>query len=118
MFTTRAGAATAPVGRADRRWESERDACDRVKLLRSYYSHGLRLLAIVFMRNSRGRPNALTLSCKSRPTRRPLESGATAAATNTKWQERTAAVVTRACSSKPPQAASPPSQGSAVFVSL
>jgi len=63
-------------------------------------------------------PNALTLSCKSRLPRRPQESGAAAAATNTKWRERTAAGVPRACSSEPPKAASPPSQGSAVFVSL
>ena len=34
-------------------------------------------------------PNAITLSCKSRLPRRPLESGAAAAATNTEWQERT-----------------------------
>ena len=63
-------------------------------------------------------PNAITLSCKSRLPCRPLESGAAAAATNAQWQERTAADVTRACSSEPPKAAPPPSQGSAVFVSL
>src|ERR1044071_1531876 len=51
-------------------------------------------------------PNVITLSCKSRPPRRPLESGTTAAATNTKWQERTAAGVTRACSSEPPEGGS------------
>ena len=50
-------------------------------------------------------PNALTLSCKSRSPRRPRESGTAAAATNTQWQERTAADVTRACSSEPPEAA-------------
>src|ERR1044071_8077009 len=50
--------------------------------------------------------NVLTLSCKSRPPRRPLESGTTAAATNTKWQDGTAAGVTRACSSEPPEGGS------------
>ena len=64
------------------------------------------------------RPNALTLSCKSRLPCRPPGSGAAAAATNAQQQERTAADVTRACSSEPPEAAPPPSQGSAVFVSL
>src|ERR1051325_5783655 len=50
--------------------------------------------------------NAITLSCKDRPPRRPLESGTLAAATNTKWQERSAADVTRACSSEPPEGGS------------
>jgi hypothetical protein len=39
--------------------------------------------SLVIWRNSRGRPNALTLSCKSRPPCRPQKSGAAAAATNT-----------------------------------
>jgi len=58
---------------------------------------------LVFSRNSSGRANAITLSCKCRPPRRPLESGTPAAATNTKWRERTAADVPRACSSEPPE---------------
>ena len=36
-----------------------------------------------------GPANAITLSCKDRLPCRPQESGATAAATNTEWQERT-----------------------------
>src|ERR1051325_3903643 len=52
--------------------------------------------------------NVLTLSCKDRPPRRPQESGTAAAATNTKWQERAAAGVTRACSWSRPKAAPPP----------
>ena len=50
--------------------------------------------------------NVLTLSCKSRPPCGPSGSGAAAAATNTKLQERTAADVTRACSSEPPEGGS------------
>src|ERR1043165_8900360 len=41
-------------------------------------------------------PNAITLSCKSRPPRRPPSGGAAAAATNMQWRERTAAAVTPA----------------------
>jgi len=46
------------------------------------------------------------------------ESGAAAAATNTQWQERTAADVTRACSSETPKAALPPGQGTGGFCQL
>jgi|ERR1043165_1371000 len=46
------------------------------------------------------------------------ESGAAAAATNTEWQERTAADVTRACSSEPPEAARPPGQRTGGFCQL
>src|ERR1051326_27360 len=53
-----------------------------------------------------GLPNVLTLSCKSRLTCRPPWGGAAAAATNTHWRERTAADVTPACSSEPPEGGS------------
>src|ERR1051325_5047450 len=76
------------------------------------------VMCVVIARYSRIPPNALTLSCKSRPPCRPHESGAAAAATNAQRLERPAADVTRECSSEPPEAAPPPSQGSAVFVSL
>jgi hypothetical protein len=60
----------------------------------------------MIVRYSRNRPNVLTLSCKSRPPCRPPWGGAAAAATNMQWRERTAAGVTPACSSEPPQGGS------------
>src|ERR1051325_2149207 len=39
-------------------------------------------IALVFSRNSRGRPNVLTLSCKSRRPCRPPGTGTAPAATN------------------------------------
>jgi len=46
------------------------------------------------------------------------ESGAAAAATNTQWQERTAADVTRACTCRVAEAALPPGQGTGGFCQL
>src|ERR1044071_4779064 len=57
---------------------------------------------ILLRRFSRSAPNVITLSCKSRPPRRPHLGGAAAAATNVQRRERTAADVTPACSSEPP----------------
>ena len=51
---------------------------------------------LMIVRNSCNRPNAITLSCKSRPPCRPPTDGAAAAATNAQWRERSAADVTPA----------------------
>jgi hypothetical protein len=48
-------------------------------------------------------PNVLTLSCKSRLTCLPQEAARRLPRLTPEWQERTAADVTHACSSKPPQ---------------
>jgi len=83
----------------------ERDAWQRPNRLASLY----------YLQSSAQRDR----SKLQRPLTTPASgSGAAAAATNTKWQERTAADVPRACSWSRPKAASPPSQGSAAFVSL
>src|ERR1043166_1835361 len=64
------------------------------------------------------RANVLTLSCKSRPPCRPPPGGAAAAATNMQWQERTAADVTRAGSSEPPECGSAAEPGLGGFCQL
>src|ERR1044071_4330165 len=63
-------------------------------------------IAFVITRNWCNPPNVLTLSCKSRPPRRPPWGGAAAAATNAQRRERTAADVTPACGSEPPEGGS------------
>jgi len=55
-----------------------------------------RSFCVVITRNSGSAPNAITLSCKSRPPCRPPTDGAAAAATNAQRQERNAADVTPA----------------------
>ena len=64
------------------------------------------------------RPNVITLSCKNRPPCRPAVSGAAAAATNAKWQERTGSRRDAGVQFEPPEAARRRANGSAVFVSL
>ena len=63
-------------------------------------------------------PIVLTLSCKSRPPRRPPSGGAAAAATNMQWREPTAAGVTPACSSEPPEGGSAAEPGLGGFCQL
>ena len=65
-----------------------------------------------------GRPNVITLSCKSRPPRRPPSGGAAAAATNMQWREPNAADVTPACSSEPPEGGSAAEPGLGGFCQL
>src|ERR1044071_7780296 len=75
------------------------------------------ILASVITSKSPGPANVLTLSCKSRPPRRPPVAARRLPRLTTEWQERTAADVTRRAV-RAAQGGSPPSQGSAVFVSL
>src|ERR1044071_1200999 len=63
-------------------------------------------------------PNVLTLSCKSRPPCRPPSGGAAAAATNMQWREPSAADVTPACSSEPPEGGSAAEPGLGGFCQL
>jgi len=60
-------------------------------------------IALVFSRNSCGRPNVLTLSCKNGLTCMPREAARRLPRLTPEWQERTAADVTRACSSNGPR---------------
>jgi len=61
------------------------------------------LIALVFSRSSCGRPNVLTLSCKNRLKCLTKGAARRLPRLTLEWQERTAADVTRACSSSRPR---------------